>query len=375
MKTVSKRNHTKFWKTLVGLPHKFPELYPLSHAEITDLMVIDPDQLNRINQGLVTNQFTQVFVRPGWGLTTLFQYMVRTSLTSALERLIVPVQIDLGKSSFSDDISSTKLEEEIKMQIISILIELPWEGRLNRDYYFHSINYTDSVDLDAYRAQMRKFLFDKKPAPRSVYAQFPWLKSSLEDLLNYLLTNFRIQTAILYHFPRDVAEQRVLDLVRSLKAIYENNKFEFAAIREVYFCTPIQGRDLDREFKRPFHSIDYPIYNPAQVYTMLVKRYFPYVPGSQGRNMVALSSIFSEEFIRRSWSEQNTLTGIMMDVQRQMEMRLTCLENEVPFRLEPSDIAAHKEEELTSVESGPGNGPETFTKRRFTRKGTANAGN
>lgn len=337
MKKITEKNHVKFWKTLVGLPSKFPELYPLSDAETNDLMVIDLDLLNKINHGLFTDAFVQVIVRPGWGLTTLFQYMVQVALNSALERLIIPVRIDLCKDPFCDNITTHAFEEAIKRQIISILIELPWEGRLNKDYYYHCINYADDKDLDAFRAQMKKFIFEKVPTPKALYAQFPWLKSNLQDLLNYLLTNFRIRTAILYHFPREVKEQQVLDLVRSVKAIYEGNRFEFQAICEVYFCTPMQGHDLDREFKRPFFSVEYPVYNPAQIYKMLVKRYSPYVPGSTGINMVALSSIFSDEFIRRSWSEHYTLVEIMEEVQRKMQKRLTCLENEVPFRLVPSD--------------------------------------
>ncbi len=330
-----RETNLKFWRSLVGLPSGFPKLYPLAEKEILDLMVIDPERLSQIQQSMGTRQLTRVSVQPGWGLTTLFQYLWNELMENCLERLIIPIRIDLTVEPFLEEITLPGLQNEIKKQIIAILIEKPWECRLNNDYYFHCINFDEGSNLEVYKAKMRQLLFDKPPKPRALVAQFPWLKDSLQDLFNYQLVNLRIQTVLFYHFPRKMEEQRILDLVSSLKAIFEISRFEFAAIREIYFCTPSVATDLDREFKRPFSSIKYPVYTAAQIYAMLVKRYSPYVPGAKGRNTVTLNSVFSEEFVIRAWESKMTLGGIVDKIQQEMYARLDCAKNKVAFFLKP----------------------------------------
>ncbi|MDG4596507.1 MAG: hypothetical protein P9F75_12605 [Candidatus Contendobacter sp.] len=329
-----------FWRSLVGLDPEFPTLSPIPERELPSLMVLDPGQIDGLRSSLGSHQLTQVVVEPGWGCTSLFRYMLGEVRDRAMERLLLPVSIDLEHLFRKDSVTLDGLEEEIKRQMIGLLLDNPWEQSLNRDYYFECIHFEYATDLSSYKSHMRQFLFDRPPAFRRLLAQFPWLKEALPDLLNYLLHNFRIQTALYFHFPRDIQPQPLRDLVRSIKASHERGGVEYAALREVYFCTPLQKVEIERDFQRPFNVLRYPRYTAAQIYAMLLKRYTPNVPGFRGRNQVGLDAVFSERFVQDAWRGAATLGGVVEQVQTAVLQRLDCAEADVPFLLEPVPTAS-----------------------------------
>lgn len=94
-------------------------------------------------------------------------------------------------------------------------------------------------------------------------------------------------------------------------------------------------------------------------------------PGSRERNMVALSSVFSEEFVYLAWSPKDTLKDIIEKVKTEMEKRLNCPEEKVPFQLTPVREELKKIIESTGgeKESEVQNSDEKkLVKRRFKRK-------
>ncbi|MDG4550614.1 MAG: hypothetical protein P9F19_15280 [Candidatus Contendobacter sp.] len=329
-----------FWRSLVGLDPEFPTLPPIPDRELSSLMVLDPGQIEELRASLGSHQLTQVVVEPGWGCTSLFRYMLGEARDRAMERLLLPISIDLERLFGKDPITLDGFEEEIKRQMIGLLVDNPWEQSLNRDYYFECIHFEYATDLPSYKSRMRAFLFDRPPAFRKLPIQFPWLKGSLPDLLNYLLRNFRIQTALYFHFPRDVLPQPLRDLVRSIKASHERGGVEFAALREVYFCTPLQKVEIERDFQRPFNALRYPRYTAAQIYAMLLKRYTPNVPGFRGRNQVGLDAVFAERFVQDAWRGAAALGEVAERVKTAMLQRLDCAEADVPFLLEPTPASS-----------------------------------
>lgn len=335
-----------FWRSLVGLGSSFPSLPELAEADLPTMVVFDPDRLDEIRASLGSHQLTQILIEPGWGCTTLFRFLLKDARDRAMERLVLPIRIDLANTFGKDGISSEALEEEIKRQIIGLLIDNPWEQSLNRDYYYDCINFTYATDIFTYKAQARGSLFGDRPPPfRKIQAQFPWLKKPLDKLLNELLTHFRIQTGLYFHFPTDTASQTIRDLVRSIKTRSESGQVEFAALREVYVCSPEQKNEIGRDFQRPFNEIRYPKYSPAQVYAMLVKRFTPNVPGFQGRNQVSLGTVFAEAFVSESCPQATSLHDLMERVRQSLLRRLDCDPSEVPFTLEPLPGGAPPEDE------------------------------
>jgi len=353
-----------FWRSLVGLEKPFPALDTLPEKDLSALIVIDPDLLDTIRTSVGSYQLTQIEVEPGWGCTTLFQHLVKDARDRAMERLVLPIRIDLETLAEREAITSDGLEDEIKRQIIGLLIDNPWEMSLNRDYYFDCINFDSSIDLAGHKARMRAFLFDRPPTQRKLLAQFPWLKETLSVVLNQLLANFRIQTGLYFHFPRDVPAQNIRDLVRSLKTIHESGQVDFAALREVYFCSAPQRMEIGRDFQRPFNVVKYPRYTPAQIYAMLVRRYTPNIPGFRGRNPVGLGAVFAESFLHAAWAEAGSLRDIIDRVQAAMLRRLDCPESRVPFMLEPLETTVPP----TAVAEGEGDTAQPPARKKFERK-------
>ncbi|WP_459871287.1 hypothetical protein [Endothiovibrio diazotrophicus] len=362
-----------FWRSLVGLSPEFPTLPPIPERELPSLTVFDPGKMEAVRASLGSHQLTQVVVEPGWGGTTLFRYLLRESRERAMERLLLPVSLDLESLFTKEPITLDGLEEEIKRQLVGLLVDNPWEQSLNRDYYFECINFDHATELASYKARMRLFLFDRPPAMRRVLAQFPWLKGALADLLNYLLRNFRIQTSLHFHFPREVEPQRLRDLVRSLKVLHESaghqGGVEYAALREVYVCTPLQRAEIERDFQRPFNVVRYPRYTPAQIYAMLLKRYPPHVPGFQGRNQMSMDAVFSERFVQEAWRDAEDLAQVLERTRAGMLNYLDCPEEAVPFLLEPRSAAIRTPDDTVPSEK-PAAPPEPPVRKRFERKRT-----
>lgn len=324
-----------FWRSLVGLDSSFPSLVPLRDEELPTHVVLDPNQVAFIHASLAGNQLTQIVVEPGWGRTTLFRYLVKEAQDNAMGRLLLPISIDLEKAFQRSSLTVEALEAEIKLQIIGLLIDAPWEQSLNHNYYFDCINFDSSTDLPTYKARMQLFLTDRPPSPRRLVGQFPWLRGNLGEQLGYLLANLRIQTSLYIHFPRELDSQRIRDLVAAVKVTTEAASVGYAAWREVYFCSNDQRLELGRDFQRPFNVVEYPPYTAAQIYAMLLRRYTPNVPGFRGRTQLQLGSVFDEAFVQRAWRGASSLREVIEVARAEMLRRLDCREQDVPFMLSP----------------------------------------
>lgn len=336
IKKCAKEN-LKFWKTLVGLPENFPKLFQLDRNEILDMVVINPDVEKSIMNSLSSKPITQVVVQEGGGTTTLYNYIFQRCSEKTIDSLVIPIAFDFASLYWQEEaFTAGKIEEEIKLQVIGNLVENPWENKLEEAHYFYCINYQEDCDFYSYRAKMRRFLYDKRPSYREVCRNFPFAKEKLDEFINYLLKNLRMQTVIFFHFPRQMDEQHMMDFVSAIKILYERNSFLSAAVREIYFCTPKTQKDLDREYKRDYAPIKYPMYTPAQIFKMLVKRYRPTLPGSKGRvDSIDLASVFSEEFVSMIWNGKLSLVDVISKVEDNMLEKLNCEQAKIPYRLEP----------------------------------------
>lgn len=332
--TRAEKNLT-FWRSLVGLNASFPSLEEIDDQDLHALMVLDPEKLDEIRASLGSQQLTQILIEPGWGCATLYRYLLKDARDRAMERLVLPVRIDLARVFETGGITFAGLEEEIKRQMIGLLIDYPWEQSLNRDYYFEFINFDESCEIFQYKARSRQFLFDRPPTFRKFLSHFPWIKKPLHEAMNDLLTHFRIQTGLYFHIPQSASSQDIRDLVRSVKSINETGSVQFAALREVYVCGPEQSNEITRDFQRPFNVVRYPKYTAAQVYAMLVNRFAPQVPGFEGRSRTSLNTVFSEDFVTHAWPRARSLGDLIERVRAAMLARLDCDPSAVPFRLDP----------------------------------------
>ena len=354
----------RFWRELVGLPPNFPELPRLGDDEILDLMVIDPEIELELQNALSSKRLTAAIAQDGCGLTTLYHYVLQRCQLTTTDRLVIPVSIDLEEPDWQKEITAAKLEDEIKFQVIANLVSHSWIQKLDRAHYFYCVNYEEDRDFFAFQLEMRKLIFEKKLTRKNLQRAFPFTEKPLVEFINYLLKNLRIQTALLIHFPREIAPQLLQDLITAVKYPEEGSAFEPAAFREFYFLTPTMLTGLKTTYARNYHEVDYPGYTPAQIVAMLVKRYKPFVPGAKGtKEYRELGSVFDQRFVHLAWVEDRPLAEVITKIKDLILERLDCEKKDISFRLEPTaeQEKAHEAEKAKVVDAPP-------PKKRFTRQ-------
>lgn len=358
-----------FWRRLVGLDEDFPSLARLTDAELTRSVVTDASQMAPVRSSIASNQLTQIVVKPGWGATTLFKYMFQDASANVMEHLLLPVKIDLEEVFLEGGITPKALTREIRRQIITLLLENPWENQLNKRFYFDCINFeggssrASSASLARYRTEALRFLRRDKPlSDVTLGRRFPWLRDPLSKQVHFLLSNFRIQTALYIHLPRDIKPQRLREFISSIKWIArDEGEIDYAAWREVYFCTSTLRFKIDRDFERGFMRVSYNRYTAAQVYLMLFHRYPPDPPPLVEQKPVNLTDVFSEAFVEQAWRDATSLADLTDRLRGLLLRRLDCPSDEVPFRLEPLPAEVAK----PAVDAGEG-----FIARRRAREGS-----
>lgn len=361
-----------FWHGLVGLDSTFPALEPLADDDLQSHVVTDEAQMDAIRASLASQQLNQILVEAGWGATTLFRYLIHDARDHAMDRLTLPVALDFEVLFVDRDITPDALTYEIRRQLIGLLLDSPWEQTLHPDFYFECINYEESMTLSEYKVRANKFLFyDRAPSPRELVRHFPWLRGPLSNQATFLLNKLRIQTALYIHLPRDISSQRLRDLVASIKWItQQSTDIEYAAWREVYICSATLKGELNRDFKRPWQFIDYQKYTPAQIYTMLIRRYQPLLSGLARQRRLSLTEVFSAEFVDNAWREAESLVDLSTHMRAAVLRRLDCPSSEVPFRLEPP-TANHTDGSSSGAPKAPA---ETLGERLARRKAAAAGG-
>lgn len=366
MASTRAEDNLAFWLGLVGLDPAFPALAPLSDEKLRSSVVTDAAQMEILRSNLASQQLNQIIVKAGWGATTLFRFLVDEARDRVMERLTLPVEIDL-ETMFVDarDIRPEMLSTEIRRQILGLLVGNPWESVLNRDFYFECIGYDSSTSLARHKADASNLLFyGKPPSARQLVQRFPWLRRDLGGQVNYLLSHFRFQTALYVHLPPDTPAQRMNDLAASIKWILRDAPdMDYAAWREIYVSAHAPAEALVRDFARSFERMEYKKYTPAQVYLMLISRYQPALSGLTGSRQVNLDSVFAPEFVEDAWPEATSLSDLAERVHSAILRRLDCPAAEVPFRLDPARATPDTPESTEA--QGPAS---SFQARRAARR-------
>lgn len=337
MAPVQAEQNLAFWRGLVGLSPTFPMLDPMSDEDLLKMVVVDEAALTTINSAVASHQLTQIIVERGWGASTLFRYLSLDARDHATGRLTLPVALDFDTFLKDQPVTPDALVLEIRRQIMVGLVRNSWETSQNADFYWDAINFDGNGDLRVHKGDAYRFLeLDRRPKSTELVRRFPVLKGSLAEPTKFLLTKMRLQVALYVHLPRSLDSQRIQDLVSAIKWIaQEASDMEYAAWREIYVCDPTIIAELNRDFKRAWHAVEYPKYSPAQIYGMLTLRYQPKLSAPGTTRRLSLTEVFGDRFVDESWPKSKSLSDLFSRVRKAVLARLDCPQSEVPFKLEP----------------------------------------
>lgn len=324
------RDNFLYWKELAGLEKcEFPHLKKLEDTDI-EKAIVSTHNCQEILDTIATNTFVDIQVRPGWGATTLYKYMLK-KIKDGKSNLVI--SFDFEQMDF-DDVADTeeKFIFHVKWQMAKGLADLMLKEFLPERYMYEVFNYIDD-GKDDFRKYLRKkrTKFDAyENKIEEFYREFPFFKqSTLIECFNFFLTNFRIQTVFCYLFPRKVDEDEVFEFIGNIKNIFDGKEDIFpAAYREVYFLTPLNSNILKECYSRPYKDLTYKQYTAAELYSMLVNTYHPSRPLN-----ATLSNVFNQEFVIQAYDKQMTMDEIMNRVEEEIEEVLDCEPSDVPYEL------------------------------------------
>lgn len=318
-----------YWKELVGLEeYNFPHLIPLDTDNIQQARIAQ-SRVREIRNAIATNQLVDIQVRPGWGATTLYRYMANDIRHNRLNLLVM---FDFEADQFQDgDLSEKEFIFQVKWKMASGMISIMMEQSLQECYMYDVFGFEDTGEKPwrGYLREKRRELNDCEDSKKRFYEKFPFFsRMDIAECLNYFLHNFQIQTVFLYLFPRMAEEDSVLEFVGIIKNIFDGRDIAPAAVREVYFLTPVMFATMRQVYERPYKDIIYNQYTAAEIFSMLMSTY-----KLSDFSDAAISNVFEQDFITNVYDRALTLEQIMEKVEEEI---IECLEgevSEVPYKL------------------------------------------
>lgn len=323
------RENFLYWKELVGLEeNNFPHLIPLEEENIQSARIAQ-SRVQEIQKAIVTNQFVDIQVQPGWGATTLYRYMANYIRQNRLSLLVL---LDFEADHFQDgDLSDKKFIFRIKWKMASGMIDIMMNQPLQEVYMFEVLGFEDTGEKPwrGYLREKRREIAECEDSRERFEAKFPFFAGmEIFDCVNYFLNNFQIQTVIMYLFPQKPDEDNVLESIGIVKNIFDGKKIAPAAVREVFFITPKTFKIVKQAYDRPYKDIHYKQYSSAEIFGMLMNTYkLLDLPNA------TISDVFEQEFITRVYKKNLTLNQIMDRVEEEIIEHLSGETSDVPYKL------------------------------------------
>lgn len=321
------RENFLYWKELVGLENtEFPQLISLSEEEIWKASIVS-SRLIEIRNAIASNNLVNVRVQPGWGATTLFRYLKYELKKDPLTLL---VDFDFERDTLDGELSETEFIFHTKWKMANDICKMMRDASMPQIYMYDVLKFEDN-GTSTWNSHLRKkmtALTNCESNAEKFYAEFPFFDElPVDGCVNYFLNNFQIRTVFLYLFPRRVDEDALLELVGSIKNIYDGKDIQPAAMREVYIGTPNLFKQIDDVYTRPSFVITYQRYSAGEMFSMLVSSY------NDGNGFVKVSDVLDQEFITKAYSEKATLVKIMDKVAMAIEQSLEGNTADIPYKL------------------------------------------
>lgn len=323
------RENFEYWKELVGLEeYNFPHLVPLEGENI-QLARIGQSRIQEILKAIATNQLISIQVQPGWGVTTLYRYMANTIKNNRLNLLIL---FDFEANNFYDgNLTENEFIFQIKWKMANGMLDIMLNQSLQECYMYEIFGFEDNgvKPWRGYLREKRRELSECEDSSKIFYNNFPFFADmDVAECLDYFLHNFQIQTVFMYLFPRKADEDNVLEVVGTLKNVFDGKNIAPAAVREVYFLTPKMFKMIWRDYERPYKNIYYSQYSSAEIFSMLVNTY-----KLLDLSNATVSDVFEQEFITSVYDKSMTLNEIMECVEEKIVSFLEGETSEVPYKL------------------------------------------
>ena len=328
---MSKENFI-YWKELVGLDNTdFPQLISLDESSIHKASIV-PTRLLQIRNNISTNHLVSVQVQPGWGATTLYKKIISDLGKDHMKLL---VSFDFEKNKLDGSLTDKEFEFRTKWKLANGIADIMREVPMQQTYMYEVFDFEDtgSTPWVGHLRRKRKRLNECRDDAKDFYNEFRFFnKLSIVDCVNYFLANFQIQCVFMYLFPRNTAEDGLLELVGMIKNKYDGMNIIPAAMREVYISTPKIFKMIKSVYMRPFYEISYRLYSAAEIYSMLVSTY-----KSDDAMFSSVNDVFDEEFIIRAYNERLSMVKIMENVTKMIEDNLDGDITNIPYKLTASE--------------------------------------
>lgn len=322
------KENFQYWKELVGLEEtEFPQLVPLTDDNIGRASIV-PTRLLEIKRAIASNNIVNVQVYPGWGATTLYQYLKHDLDKDTLTLL---VSFDFEKDVLDGSLTEEEFAFRTKWKMAHGICEMMRGNSMPQIYMYEVLGFEDtgSSPWAGHLRKKMRALGDCEDNASKFYAEFPFFsKIPLDVCVNYFLKNFQIRTVFLYLFPRRVPEDYLVEFVGIIKNIYDGKEIEPAAMREVYVATSKTFNQMSNVYNPSSLTITYKRYSAGEMFSMLVSAYY----NADGA-FVSVNDVLDEEFISRAYNEKLTMTKIMEKVAQAIEESLEGNTADIPYKL------------------------------------------
>lgn len=321
------RENFLYWKELVGLENtEFPQLISLPEEEIDKASIVS-SRLIEIHNAIASNTLVNIRVQPGWGATTLFRYLKHELKEDSLTLL---VDFDFERNPLDGELSEAEFIFHTKWKMANGICKIMWETSMPQIYMYDVLRFEDNGTTN-WIGHLRKKMNTLPNCENDIekfYAEFPFFDElPIDGCVNYFLKNFQIRTVFLYLFPRRVDEDALLELVGTIKNIYDGRDIQAAAMREVYIGTPNIFKQMYDVYTRPSFVIPYQRYSAGEMFSMLVSSY------NDSNGFVKVSDVLDQEFITKAYSEKATLVRIMDKVAKAIEQSLEGNTADIPYKI------------------------------------------
>ena len=359
------------WKQAVGLPQSFPKLSVLTESELHPEigMYVGYGHKQAVDAILdsMANPRVAVLVNPGHGSSTLSRYIAKESTAIAVRMARIPVRLTVDDFEDAQPDYFDVVMEKIRDAAVRNLVLLPWERVLTIARYGGLIGITGRGTLDPQRlalaAEMGVVLArgERLPEDQIVLPAAPIKWDRVRELAprlavapEALLADLAEQYDIGVSLQMDLSSSRhknnsndnsvgeptsrptyggtfhaiVGKLASAVKSLHEREVLRPGSGSQgsggrarsrinIMLFTSEEGLDtFTAEWEQSFDKIDYPLYGPPDVFTILSYHYPQKLQGSGILRTQAMALVLSDELVFDAYRSDRSLHSIIAELER-----------------------------------------------------------